>query len=97
MKIQSIVLRSFLWRIAILAAAVRLCAGPPFQGVSQFTWVSAAYVCGAIVALHPVMDKDLPLSVGSDMLKSLRTYVGSGLLIAAYYLLPRAVSMANLD
>jgi hypothetical protein len=96
-KIQSIVSRSFLWRILILAAAVRLCVGPPYQGVSQFPWISAAYVCAAIVVLHPVMDKDLPLSVGSDMLKSLRTYVGAALLIAAYFLLPRAVSMANLD
>jgi len=38
----------------------------------------------------------LPLSVGSDMLKSLRTYVGA-VLIAGYYLLPRAVSMATLN
>jgi hypothetical protein len=68
----------------ILAAGVRLCVGPPFQGVSQFPWISAAYLCGAIVVLHPVMDKDLPLSVGSDMLKSLLTYVGAALLIAAY-------------
>ena len=97
MKIQSIVSRSFLWRLMILAAGVRLVFGPPFRGVSQFPWISAAYVCAAIVMLHPVMDKDLPLSAGSDMLKSLRTYVGAALLIAAYYLIPRAVSLANLD
>ena len=97
MKIQAIVSRRFLWRLMILAAGVRLLVGPPFQGVSQFPWISAAYVCAAIVVLHPVMDKDLPLSAGSDMLKSLRTYVGAALLIAAYYLIPRAVSMANLD
>jgi hypothetical protein len=69
----------------ILAAGVRLCVGPPFQGVSQFPWISAAYVCAAIVVLHPVMDKDLPELVGSDMLKSFRTYIGVALLIAAYY------------
>jgi hypothetical protein len=81
----------------ILAMGVRLIFGPPFQGVSQFPWISAANVCAAIVVLHPVMDKDLPLSVGSDMLKSLRTYVGAVLLIAGYYLLPRAVSTATLN
>jgi len=39
----------------------------------------------AIVMLNPLMDKDLPISVGSDMLRSLRTYIGAGLLIAACY------------
>jgi len=34
------------------------------------------------------MDADLPISVGSDILKSLRTYVGAGLLIMAYYYRP---------
>ena len=96
MRIQAIVSRSVLWRLMILATGVRLAFGPPFQGVARFPWISAASVCAAIVVLHPVMDKDLPLSVGSDMLKSLRTYVGAALLIAAYYLLPRAVSMGNL-
>jgi len=96
-KIQAIVSRSFLWRLMILAVGVRLVFGPQFQSVSRFPWISAANVCAAIVVLHPVMDKDVPLSVGSDMLKSLRTYVGAALLIAAYYLIPRAVSMANLD
>jgi len=96
-KIQAIVSRRFLWRLMILAVGVRLVFGPPFQSVSRFPWISAANVCAAIVVLHPVMDKDVPLSVGSDMLKSLRTYVGAALLIAAYYLLPRAVSLANLD
>jgi hypothetical protein len=80
----------------ILAVGVRLVFGVPFQGVPQFRWISAAYVCAAIVVLHPVMDKDLPLSVGSDMLKSLRTYIG-----AAYssqpITPPRAVNPANLD
>jgi hypothetical protein len=71
----------------ILAAGVSW-VWPPFQGVSQFPWISAAYVCAAIVVLHPVMDKDLPMLVGSDMLKSLRTYIGAGLLIAAYYYHP---------
>jgi hypothetical protein len=84
-KIQAIVSRSFLWRLMILAAGVRFVVGPPFQGVSQFPWISAAYVSAAIVVLHPVMDKDLPTLVGPDMLKSLRTYIGAGLLIAAYY------------
>ena len=37
--------------------------GPPFQGVSQFPWISAANVCAAIVVLHPVMDKD-PAAIG---------------------------------
>ena len=97
MKIQAIVSRRFLWRLMILPVGVRMVFGPPFRGVSQFPWISAANVCAAIVVLHPVMDKDLPLSVGSDMLKSLRTYVGAALLIAAYYLLPKAVSMANLN
>ena len=69
----------------ILAAGVRLGVGPPFQGFFQFPWISAAYVCAAIVVLHPVMDKDLPPLVVSDMLKSLRTYIGAALLIAAYY------------
>ena len=59
--------------------------GPPFRSFSRFQWISAAYVCAAIVVLHPVMDKRLPISVGSDILKSLRTYIGAGLLIAAYY------------
>ena len=45
-------------------------------------------MCAAIVVLHPVMDKDLPISVGSDILKSLRTYIGAGLLITAYYYRP---------
>ena len=72
----------------ILAAGVRLVVGPPFHRVSQFPWISAAYVFAAIVVLHPVMDKNLPLLVGSDMLKSLRTYIGAGLLIAAYYCYP---------
>jgi hypothetical protein len=84
-KIQAIVSRRFLWRLIILAAGVRLLFGPPFHGVSQFPWISAASLCAAIVVLHSVMDKDLPLSVGSDILKSLRTYIGAGLLITAYY------------
>lgn len=69
----------------ILAMGVRLCAGPPFQAVTQFPWISAAYLCAAILVLHPVMDKDLPILVGSDIVKSLRTYAGGALLVAAYY------------
>ena len=69
----------------ILAAVVKLGVGPPFQGVSQFPWTSAACVCSAIVALNPVMDRDLPILVVSDILKSLRTYIGASLLVAAYY------------
>ena len=88
MKVQAIVSRSFLWRLMILAAGVRFAVGPPFQGVSHFPWISAAYVCAAIVVLHPVMDKDVPILVGSDILKSVRTYIGAGLLIAAYYYHP---------
>ena len=87
MKIQAIISRRFLWRLIILAVGVRL-LGPPFHGVSQFPWISAAYVCAAIVVLHTVMDKDLPISVGSDILKSFRTYIGAGLLITAYYYRP---------
>ena len=95
MKIQAIVSRSFLWRLMILAVGVRLVFGPPFQSVSRFPWISAAYVCAAIVVLHPVMDKDLPILVGSDILKSLRTYIGAGLLIAAYYYHPGSQTLPH--
>jgi hypothetical protein len=80
--------RSWLWRLMILAVAVRLVVGPPFQAFSHFPWISVAFVCAGIVVLNPVMDKNLPISVGSDIIKSLRTYIGTGLFIAAYYYHP---------
>ena len=83
-KVQAVVSRSFLWRLLILGAGVRFCVGPPFHGGSRFPWISAAFVCAAIVVLHPVMDKNLPLMVGKDILISMRTYAGAALLIAAY-------------
>lgn len=88
MEIPAIVSRSFTWKLMILGAAVRFIVGPPFLGAPQFPWTSAACVSAAIVVLDPVMDRDLPTLVSSDMLKSLRMYIGAGLLIAGWYYHP---------
>jgi len=45
----------------------------------------AALVLAAIVVLHPVLDGNLPIVMGWDVLKSLRTYIGASLLIATFY------------
>src|SRR5579872_5447749 len=88
MRIEALFSRSFSWRLMLLAAGVTFGVRPLVEGVSQFPWISFACVCVAVVVLHPVMDKDLPTLVGSDMLKSLRTYIGACLLIAAQYYSP---------
>jgi hypothetical protein len=75
----------------ILGAAIGLVLGPitwplvPHPPGSQFPWISFALAWAAIVVLHPVMDKEVPTLIGADMLKSVRTYIGAGLLIGTQF------------
>ena len=66
-----------------MAGAVGYGVRPIVLGTYQYEWISAACWLAAFVALHPLMDKDLPTLFDIAMLKSFRTYIAATLLIAA--------------
>jgi len=67
----------------IVGVLLSLITGPMFMGVRQYPWAAVPFVALAVIVLHPLMNRDVPSLIGTDMLKSPRTYVGIALVIAA--------------
>jgi hypothetical protein len=67
---------------------VGACIGVPVNlmrlGFRCFPWIAIPFTVTAIIVLHPVMDKDLPTLIGTDMLASPRTYIGVVLMIVGF-------------
>ena len=83
--IRAIRSRRFSWRLMIAGTCVGLLVSIS-EGLKEFPWVSLTFTFASMVLLHPLMDKDVPMMIGADLLKSPRTYVAVALLIAAYWL-----------
>src|SRR5262245_37318609 len=78
--------RRFSWRLMIAAMCVALLISPLSYGLKGFPWISLLLTLTAVVLLHPLMDKDDPMMIGADVVRSPRTYVALALFITAMWL-----------
>jgi hypothetical protein len=67
----------------LFGSLLGLVVGPLVIGFREYPWLAIPLVALAIVIIHPLMNRDVPSLLGTDMLRSPRTYIAVALFVAA--------------
>jgi hypothetical protein len=82
---QALVSRRFVWRLTILATVLGVVMALFLRRWDKL--MALPFSVGAIAALHPLMDKNVPTLVDGVMFRQRRTWVGIAFLVMGFLIM----------